>query len=86
METHTDYLRRVVPPGRLFFYSIKDGWEPLCQILGKPVPDIPFPRFHDGKDFDFFRRQLWWDMALFAAGIGAVVAAATLTIAILVSL
>ena len=32
-------------------YSIKDGWEPLCEFLEKDVPNKPFPhRNIDGKD------------------------------------
>ena len=27
---------------------MKQGWDPLCQFLGKPVPkDVPFPRTND---------------------------------------
>lgn len=25
-------------------FSVKQGWEPLCEFLGVPVPDVPFPR------------------------------------------
>lgn len=31
-------------PERLLVYSPKEGWEPLCEFLGVPVPDGPFPR------------------------------------------
>lgn len=24
-------------------YKITDGWKPLCQFLGKPIPDVEFP-------------------------------------------
>jgi len=27
----------------LLVYSIKDGWDPLCKFLDKPVPKKPFP-------------------------------------------
>jgi hypothetical protein len=40
---HEEYLRKVVPPGKLFWYDVKTGWEPLCRILDVPVPDVPFP-------------------------------------------
>jgi hypothetical protein len=32
-------------------YEIKQGWEPLCEFLEVPVPDIPFPRTNDRKEF-----------------------------------
>ncbi len=44
---HEDYIRRVVPQDRLFWFNVKDGWEPLCKILNCPVPDEPFPRAND---------------------------------------
>ncbi len=30
--------------GRLLDFHPKMGWEPLCEFLGVPVPDLPFPR------------------------------------------
>ncbi|GAA49897.1 hypothetical protein CSKR_100908 [Clonorchis sinensis] len=38
-----DYVRSVVPENQLLVYRVKDRWEPLCQFLGVPVPDKPFP-------------------------------------------
>lgn len=48
-KSHIAYLKRVVPEGQLYFFDVKDGWEPLCEILGKEVPDVPFPRVNDAK-------------------------------------
>jgi 3'-phosphoadenosine 5'-phosphosulfate (PAPS) 3'-phosphatase len=33
-------------PGKLLVINVAagDGWEKLCPFLGKPVPDIPFPK------------------------------------------
>jgi hypothetical protein len=28
-----------------------DGWEPICEKLGVPVPDKPFPHLHDTNEF-----------------------------------
>ena len=28
-------------------FEAKQGWEPLCQFLGLPVPSSPFPRSND---------------------------------------
>jgi hypothetical protein len=36
-----------VPPERLHFFDVKDGWEPLCKILSVPVPNEPFPRVNE---------------------------------------
>ncbi|MFG1681176.1 sulfotransferase [Nonomuraea sp. NPDC049269] len=27
------------------------GWEPLCDFLGVPVPEDPFPQAHDADMF-----------------------------------
>lgn len=40
---HNETVKRVTPPDRLLLFSLADGWEPLCQFLGKPIPDVPFP-------------------------------------------
>lgn len=50
LRKHEDHLRQVVPPEKLFFYDVKDGWEPLCKILKVPVPDRPFPHNNSKKD------------------------------------
>merc|ERR1712192_377127 len=36
-----------VPADRLLVWQVKQGWEPLCQFLGVPVPDLPFPNVND---------------------------------------
>ncbi|KAL2070028.1 hypothetical protein VTL71DRAFT_14708 [Oculimacula yallundae] len=54
LKFHEDYVRRVVPPEKLFFFQVKDGWEPLCKILNCPVPDEPFPRANDGQAMQEF--------------------------------
>lgn len=33
-----------LPPERLLVFHPKQGWEPLCEFLGVPVPPEPFPR------------------------------------------
>ena len=34
----------MVPPEQLLVWNVKQGWEPLCTFLDKPVPDCPVPR------------------------------------------
>ena len=48
----------MVPPERLLIWNIKDGWEPLCNFLDKPIPPKPIP--HENKSGDknaFFRSE-----------------------------
>lgn len=51
MERYNDEVRRAVPPERLLVWSAADGWEPMCEFLGVPVPSTPFPRVNDAVEF-----------------------------------
>jgi hypothetical protein len=42
-ERHNADVRAGVPAGRLLEWSASDGWEPICERLGVPVPDEAFP-------------------------------------------
>ncbi len=35
----------------LLEFNAKQGWGPLCEFLGVPVPDFPFPRVNDTKSW-----------------------------------
>ncbi|WP_460333899.1 sulfotransferase family protein [Actinoallomurus acanthiterrae] len=48
---HNDAVRREVPAERLLEFQVKQGWGPLCDFLGVPVPDEPFPRSNDRQEF-----------------------------------
>ena len=51
MRGYNDEVQDFVPADQLLVWSIGDGWEPLCAFLGVPVPDQPFPRVNDTKEF-----------------------------------
>ncbi|EFR04100.1 hypothetical protein MGYG_07107 [Nannizzia gypsea CBS 118893] len=45
-DVYDRYYRKIeglVPPGQLLHYRMGEGWGPLCEFLGKPVPDVEFP-------------------------------------------
>jgi hypothetical protein len=44
-------VRAAIPAGQLLVYEVKDGWEPLCEFLGQPVPEEPFPRTNSRIEF-----------------------------------
>jgi hypothetical protein len=45
-------IKASVPADRLVVWNLGvDGWEPLANALGVPVPDAPFPRMHDTNEF-----------------------------------
>jgi len=53
-ERFQDYykeIREMVPPGQLLEFRVSSGWRPLCEYLGEPVPDKPFPRSNDADTF-----------------------------------
>jgi hypothetical protein len=45
---HIETVKATVPAERLLVYSVTEGWGPLCQFLGHPVPDVPFPHANSG--------------------------------------
>ena len=49
---HYALVERVTPPKRLLKLKLGHGWEPLCQFLGLPVPDVNFPRINDSRALD----------------------------------
>lgn len=51
MERYNEDVRRFVPRERLLEWSPGDGWEPLCDFMGAPVPEMPLPRTNDAKTF-----------------------------------
>ncbi|KAL8899387.1 MAG: hypothetical protein Q9207_006224 [Kuettlingeria erythrocarpa] len=44
---HYASVRRMVPKERLLEYKVGSGWEPLCDFLGKSVPDVEFPNINE---------------------------------------
>lgn len=44
---HNDAVRSGVPASRLLEWTASDGWEPICERLGLPVPSDPFPMTND---------------------------------------
>jgi hypothetical protein len=40
---HNSAVRETIPRHRLLEWQVTEGWSPICQALGLPVPDMPFP-------------------------------------------
>lgn len=54
IRIYRDNVERVkaeVPEDRLLIYELGSGWEPLCDHLGVPVPDMPYPRVNSAAEF-----------------------------------
>lgn len=72
--------KRIIPPERLLVHQAKDGWEPLCAFLGKPIPATPYPRVNETKDMQRAIRRLqllgyapWLLLAIVVAVVAAIV-------------
>ncbi|TDI72699.1 MAG: hypothetical protein E2O82_07625 [Betaproteobacteria bacterium] len=35
----------------LLVFEVPEGWEPLCEFLGKEVPESPFPNTNSREQF-----------------------------------
>jgi hypothetical protein len=43
-QRHSQAVIDGIAKERLLVYDVAQGWAPLCEFLGVPVPDAPFPR------------------------------------------
>ena len=50
---HNTMVRKLASENKRDFleFQLGDDWEPLCEFLGKPVPDIDFPHVNDSQSF-----------------------------------
>ncbi len=61
LQTFRDYIDQVkadVPADKLLVFEVKQGWEPLCAFLDKPVPETPFPHVNDTAQFKKMTRNI----------------------------
>ena len=63
-----------VPKEKLLVYEVKEGWEPLCNFLGLPKPDIPFPHANETAAMSGLFDRLRFYSKLFLLGIPLAVA------------
>lgn len=50
-SAHTAEVIATISPERLLVYELGSGWEPLCDFLGKPMPDTPYPTGNTADEF-----------------------------------
>jgi len=72
-QNYVEYMKSVqesIPSERLLTFNVKQGWGPLCEFLGHPVPEgIPFPHVHTRAklqgEMDFLRMITWiWPLVI----------------------
>ena len=52
-QNHVDKVSNSYEDGRVLCFDVRDGWGPLCEFLGKPVPGGDFPRYDARSDNTF---------------------------------
>jgi hypothetical protein len=68
MERWNDEVRASIPRERLLVWNPADGWDPICDFLGVPVPEGPVPNVNDTLAFregilggGLRVLNAWWD-------------------------
>ena len=52
-------LKRLVPPEKLLIWNVKEGWEPLCNFLNKPIPSEELPRENKTGDKEYLEQYYY---------------------------
>ena len=50
-ERHNAAVQAKIPAERLLVYDVAEGWGPLCDFLGLPVPETAFPTANSRESF-----------------------------------
>lgn len=51
-NNHKENVMSAFGPERLLVFQAKQGWDPLCQFLGVPVPDHDYPNVNSKEEFE----------------------------------
>ena len=54
-DAYKTYYSRIyarVPRERMLKYELGSGWAPLCEFLGRDVPDVPLPHCNEAETFN----------------------------------
>jgi len=51
-NAHIENIRKAFDSDRLLLFEAKDGWGPLCDFLGVPEPDEPYPHINSKEEFE----------------------------------
>jgi hypothetical protein len=70
-------VRENVPADRLLEFSVDQGWRPLCEFLGVPVPQSEFPNVNDRaaikKTLNKLTRGAYVILALGSLGLASLI-------------
>ena len=63
-EGYIEWVQEEIPSERLLTFNVKQGWGPLCEYLGHPIPEgVPFPHVHTRAKLlgeMYFLRLITW--------------------------
>ncbi|EZF34679.1 hypothetical protein H101_01784 [Trichophyton interdigitale H6] len=59
-DEHSKRVRAAVPRERFLEFRADQGWGPLCEFLGVPVPGSKYPHLNSGKDAMQLEHDLYW--------------------------
>ncbi|KIJ33608.1 hypothetical protein M422DRAFT_264374 [Sphaerobolus stellatus SS14] len=48
---HNERVQNLIPAGKLLVYNVAEGWEPLSQFFGVPIPEAPFPNINSTQSY-----------------------------------
>jgi hypothetical protein len=78
-ERHIADVRARIPAHRLLVFDVREGWQPLCEFLGVPVPaGVEFPHVNETAYMVRLTRLLraaHWSLIAALVGLGALGAA-----------
>ncbi len=57
-NAHIESVKAYVPEERLLVYEVTQGWEPLCEFLGVPVPEEELPHLNKKENFQTMLKEL----------------------------
>lgn len=80
IQVFNDHIQEVeayCDPERLLVFEVAQGWQPLCDFLGVPVPPSPFPHVNDAASLQRRFAGIRWGTrlapyAVVAAGLAAI--------------
>ena len=55
---HIETIKAAIPADRLLVFSVDQGWDPLCDFIGVPVPTSAFPNINDRAEFQKIKRGM----------------------------
>ncbi|PPE75143.1 hypothetical protein C3942_05555 [Solimonas fluminis] len=74
---HIETIKAEVPADKLLIFSADQGWNPLCEFIGKPVPTTPFPNINSRAQFQKIKGEMskgaYVIMAAVAVAAGALI-------------